>query len=367
MLMTRVVSCFSLAICMAACGPTIDEESDPSVNPGGKGDSAGVPPDGMPDDPPDDPETDLSEPLLAIDVSHWTRTLTDPDIDCFWDLGYRHVVVGTQRIPVTREQLEISLRGGMTVDLYVYLYWQESVEEQMQEAVDLIAEFPEIGRVWIDVEEDPAGRSGEEIAAYVQETIDYMEGFPVGIYTGKGFWDTHMDGSEEFSDLPLWYARYDDVASLDTYSPSSSHAFGGWLSAIGKQFDDHSPATCGRAVDKNVMIRNVLPELVVDREPVPDDGDPPDVLVGLWPDNDILIETDYIRPTAIPSREATGYEIAIEHWNGTAFRSYMTMSRSVADLTFFPVLRDRPYRWRIRAENVHGFGEWTDWATFYYH
>src|SRR5512139_4128982 len=83
-------------------------------------------------DPPDAATSDAApvdaanvQPALvyAVDVSVWTRTLTDPDVDCLWAEGYRHVIIGTQNLEVTRQQIEIATRGGLTIDLYVYLDW----------------------------------------------------------------------------------------------------------------------------------------------------------------------------------------------------------------------------------------------------
>lgn len=356
------------ALSLSACAGTDHSPEDPrSLKPdGGAVDDPtgpGRPDGGLPGDADAGAEPD-DTPRLALDGSHWTRTVTDSDVDCFWDNGYRHIVFGTQILEVTRQQLEIAIRGGMTVDLYVYLYWDESISEQVQEAVDLTVEFPEIGRIWIDLEESPAGRSSDTLIGLTEEALDTVGSFPVGIYTGKGFWFDAMDNRDVFSDLPLWYARYDDVPSLDTYVPGGSHAFGGWQAAMGKQFDDHSPATCGRAVDKNVMIRNVVPEVFVDRSIPADDGDAPPMLDELRPHQGLVVNTDYVRPTAPASREADSYELAIEHWNGSSFLPYWTTTTSESSLTLFPTLNNRSYRWRIRAGNGHGFGPWSAWAWF---
>lgn len=322
--------------------------------------------DGKADDPTADPTGDDTGPGLvaALDASHHTRTITDPEVDCFWDLGYRHLIAGTQIPAVTRAQLEVAVRGGMTVDLYVYLYWHTSVEKQVQVAVELAQEFPQIGTIWLDLEEAPGGRSSGELVALTQRAIETADGIPVGIYTGKGFWDTAMDDTTVFAELPLWYARYDNVASLDTYEPGGEHAFGGWTEVAGKQWDDHIPGVCGRAVDKNLMWIDVEPEVVVDRSPLADDGDAPGLVEGLWPDDGLRVPTNYVRPTAPSSREATRYVIELQYWRNGAFHPYVTKKPDESAATLFPVIQNAAYRWRIRAVNQHGEGPWSAWAWF---
>jgi hypothetical protein len=308
-----------------------------------------------------------SAPVLvpAVDVSVWTRTLTDPDVDCLWDLGYRHIIAGTQLLEVTREQLEIARRGGMTVDLYVYLYWSQSMSEQVAEAVALAEEFPAVGRIWLDIEDDPGGRGPAALRDLIDEGIAALEGAPGGIYTGKGWWQSYFEDSESYAEQPLWYARYDGEATLDGWSdPAEEESFGGWTEPTGKQYADYHVHTCELPVDLNVMWVAAAPEVVVDRSIPADDGTPPDAPSDLWPDGGVRVTTEYVRPTAPAIREATSYEIELESWNGSQFEAYWTTSEEVSAVTVFPVHHDRAYRWRMRARNQHGAGAWSAWASF---
>lgn len=301
----------------------------------------------------------------AVDVSVWTRTLTDPDIDCLWELGYRHIIAGTQFLEVTRQQLEIALRGGMTVDLYVYLEWSGGVAEQVAEAVALAEEFPAVARIWLDVEEDPAGRGPGALRDLIDQGLAALGGAPGGIYTGQGWWQSYLEDTDDYAEQPLWYARYDGEATLDDWSdPAEEESFGGWQAPVGKQYADYHVHTCELAVDRNVMWVAAAPEVVVDRSVPPDDGTPPPAPTDLRPDGGLRVTTEYVRPTAPAIREATGYEIALESWDGGAFEPYWTTSSEVSAVIVYPVLPDRPYRWRMRARNQHGFGPWSAWATF---
>lgn len=306
------------------------------------------------------------EPVLvrAVDVSHWTRTLTDSDVDCLVGESFVHVIVGTQILEITRQQLEIAIRGGMTVDLYVYLYWNESITDQVQEALDLAAEFPQVGRIWLDVEESPAGRSAATLSMLVNEGLAALGGFPGGIYTGKGFWQSYMGDTTEFADVPLWYALYDNEPTLDGWDdPVRPERFGGWERPTAKQYMDNHVHVCGLALDHNVMWVAATPAVVVDRATPPDDGDPPPAPADLRP-NGITVTTTYVRPTAPTIREATRYEIAIESQDRGVWRPYGTFSRAVSSMIVYPVIRNVPYRFRMRASNAHGFGPWSEYATF---
>ncbi|HEU0035935.1 MAG TPA: choice-of-anchor Q domain-containing protein [Kofleriaceae bacterium] len=307
------------------------------------------------------------EPALvqAVDVSVWTRTLTDPDVDCLWDDGYRHVIIGTQNLEVTRQQIAIAARGGMTIDLYVYLYWQLDITAQVAEAVALRAEFPQVGRIWLDVEDDPAGRSPAALRALIDQAIAALGDAPGGIYTGKGWWQSYLEDTTAYADQPLWYARYDNQPSLDAWNdPAEDERFGGWQAPAGKQYADYHVHTCELAVDRNLIWVSAAPTVVVDRSTPPDDGTPPDAPTQLAPRDGLVVTTEYVRPTAPALRDATSYEIALESWEGSAFAPYWTTTRPVSDLLVFPTRHDRDYRWRIRAANAHGFGPWSEWAVF---
>jgi hypothetical protein len=309
---------------------------------------------------PDVPAPAEPRIVYAVDVSHWTRTLTDPDVDCLAGLGYEHVIVGTQIPEVTRQQLEIAIRGGMTVDLYVYLYWTESVASEVRDALALAAEFPEVGRIWLDVEEDPGSRSAAELEHLVEEALDALGDFPGGIYTGRGFWTSYMDDSHRFAELPLWYAHYDHEPSLETWEP-----FGGWTEPMGKQYADHHEHTCGLPMDRNVMWSSATPSVVVDRSVPPDDGDPPPAPSDLRPDG-IVVTTDYLRPTAPTVWEATGYTIELQFEGASGWAPYTTLERSISAGELHPVVDDTRYRFRMRASNRHGSSPWSAWAEIRY-
>lgn len=110
-----------------------------------------------------------------------------------------------------------------------------------------------IRRIWIDIEKDKVcnpfnwdtQRNIEEakklIAAVRATKYDF------GIYTSPTQWE-NIFGSRAVSlasDVPLWFAKFDNVETLDLATP-----FGGWTKADAKQYTDDSAS---KKFDLNVF------------------------------------------------------------------------------------------------------------------
>lgn len=117
-------------------------------------------------------------------------------------------------------------------------------DKQIGELVDAIhGNKMAIRRIWIDIETDKvcnpfdygAKRNIEEakklIAAVRATKYDF------GVYTSPTQW-TSIFGSKDVvlaKDAPLWFAKFDNVETLDLATP-----FGGWTKADAKQYTDKS-------------------------------------------------------------------------------------------------------------------------------
>jgi hypothetical protein len=302
--------------------------------------------------------------VFAVDVSHWEGPLAERELDCFWDSGVRHLVAGTQVEEVTRQQLAVAVSRGMTVDAYVYLYWDRDIVAQVKEAFKRSSGFP-IGRLWLDVEEDPRGLGSNPLADLVQQAVDTCEaeakgGIECGIYTGPGFWKTHMANTTRFASVPLWYAWYNAKKTLDAWS---SEAFGGWALPTGKQWAEQP--LCGCGVDKDTIQVTAQPTVVVDRSLPPDDGLPPPAPTRLYPADGAVIAIDMVKLMTATIPRATRTQLALERWDGTAFRTWYTWSVSDPFLRTYPK-RNALYRFRARAQNARGWGAWSGWSSFDY-
>lgn len=299
---------------------------------------------------------------FAVDVSIWEGTLAQSEMDCFWTSGVRHVVVGTQVEQVARQQLAMSVARGMTVDAYVYLYWDRDVSAQVEEAFKRVSGFP-IGRMWLDVEQAPGSLGSNSLIAAVQRGLDACGnhvGVGCGIYTGPGFWKTYMSDTKSFANVPLWYAQYNYRTSLSDWSKEH---FGGWAKPVAKQFAEQP--LCGVGVDKDVMQVTGQPAVAVDRTLPPDTMQPPPAPGGLYPiDGTVVVVGDLkIMSATIP--RATSYQLAVERWTGSAFVTYYTWTNANA-FQKLSLATNAIYRFRARAANTHGWGAWSSWSTFDY-
>ncbi|MBW2456138.1 MAG: hypothetical protein JRI68_16585, partial [Deltaproteobacteria bacterium] len=296
---------------------------------------------------------------FAVDVSHWAQEVTDAEVACWWAEGVRHVIVGTQNLRISRQQLAMSGAGGMTLDLYVYLHWDEDMTEQVNRSLQLTSEFP-IGRLWLDAEEDPAGRSPGQLAYLLDDAVDACGSFECGIYTGEWWWQPAMAATTGFAHLPLWYAYYDELPTMATWANQS---FGGWQSPTGKQYNE--TYLCGVHLDVNTMAVYATPP-PPPAEPPPPSAGPPAAPEGLYPADDLQIWTDEVRLLCDTIPGATDYAFQIEHFNGSQFIPYYTYETKENARFFIPSLDNRVYRWRVRAHNGDGWGAWSAWAQFEY-
>jgi hypothetical protein len=293
--------------------------------------------------------------VYGVDVSFWSEELTDAEVACFWDEGVRHVIVGTQSPRIARQQLAMAYAGGMTVDLYVYLNWERDVVAEVQAALALANEFP-VGRLWLDAEDEPDGRNADELATQLQQALDACGAFPCGIYTAEWWWTPAMDGSTAFASHPLWYAHYDDNPSVATWPGQS---FGGWSEPAGKQFNE--TYVCGVHLDVNTIERLTAPPPPPEL-PDPPAGKPP-APTGLYPSAGLQIFAERFRMMCDSIPGTTRYEFELQHDAGGTFQTYFTYTSSENARQVNPVYDDRFYRWRVRAQNVHGTGPWSAWAT----
>jgi hypothetical protein len=311
----------------------------------------------VPGDPPD-------PAVLAADVSMWDQPLAQSQMDCFWDTGVRHVVVGTQDLIVARQQLAMAVSRGMTVDAYVHLYWDVDLASQIDAAFAVVQDFP-IGRLWLHVEDDPNGLGPSALVARIQEARTACETKALGrcgIYTSPGWWQAYLADTTMFGDLPLWYVLHNNKRSLADWP---TEHFGGWVRPAGKQFQT-TPLCGAGGADWDVVQVATTPSVVVDRSLPPDTGFPPVVPDNLFPQDAQVIPIDYLKLMSGAVPRATSYQLALEHYDGASWTPYYTWTNSDAYVTVSPPATPALYRLRARAENTHGWGDWSDYVSFDY-
>jgi len=300
---------------------------------------------------------------FATDVSFWETPLAQSQMDCFWDSGVRHVIVGTQQADITQQQLGMAVSRGMTVDAYVYMYWDKDITSQVSAAFAATTGFP-IGRMWLDIEQSPGTLGSKTLIADIQTALGACQshGITCGIYTGPGFWKSYVSNTNAFATVPLWYALYNFRTSLSDWS---TEAFGGWAKPVAKQFATKPLCGVGGA-DWDVMQVSATPTVVVDRGLPPDTGLPPAAPTNLYPVDGQTITWGYAKVMSSTIPRATQYQLAIERWTGSAWITYYTFASADAYVKFYPQITNSIYRFRARAMNAHGWGDWSSYAAFTY-
>jgi GH25 family lysozyme M1 (1,4-beta-N-acetylmuramidase) len=297
----------------------------------------------------------------GVDISVWSGRVTDAEMECFWDHGVRHVIVGTQEIGIARQQMEMAIEHGMTVDAYVYLMWDRDMRRQVEDALAFARSYP-VGMLWLDIEQDPAGLGREALEDRIQTAAEACGDFPCGVYTGGWWWNAHMASSRIVEDLPLWYANYDGDPSIETYP---SQRVGTWASPWGKQYAGDLDL-CGIDVDLNTIRVTTTPSRAHVGLPAPTAGLPA-APTGLSPTGYERVPgwmSARVLSRTIPG--ATRYDFEIESWNGARYATYYTYTSTTNAREFSPRNANTTYRFRVRATNGAGTGAWSAWSYFEY-
>lgn len=206
----------------------------------------------------------------AVDLSNYTTNVAVPgsgtsgglitDAHCQeWIAnGFTHAVIGTQWPEVTKHQLEVCHRNGMTLDIYTWLYWNRDITKYVGDRIGLANGYP-VGVHWLDAEDDASGRAASTLIATIQTAVNIVQaaGQRAGIYTARWWWPSATGNTTAFSVLPLWHAEYPfkegtvvplaQAPSLDSFKP-----YGGWKRPAIWQYCG-SVQTMGANLDLNVM------------------------------------------------------------------------------------------------------------------
>ena len=145
--------------------------------------------------------------------------------------------------------------GISEVDIYMFPCRGKNAQTQANEIVSGMGSYS-YGKIWIDIETNPssgcswASFSHASNCDFVGELVSALKGHGkgVGIYASHTMWESIFGSATSctgHSDLPLWYAHYDDKETFSDFQH-----FGGWTSPYMKQYADTHYA-CGAGVDSN--------------------------------------------------------------------------------------------------------------------
>jgi len=200
--------------------------------------------------------------MLAVDMSNFTDPVSSADIEGLKAAGVGHVIVQAVDPPPnypagrTRAQIQACLDGGLTVDAYVWL-WFDLDANDIQRKLHLIAGL-NVRQIWLDVEDTASvNYSQADCEAKVTSALAACDAYPTsgggrtGVYSGRWFWldRRYMGNCTTFADRLLWDANYDDVADARLgYVP-----YGGWDRPTIKQFRGTTSVAGIGGLDLNVL------------------------------------------------------------------------------------------------------------------
>ena len=164
--------------------------------------------------------------------------LTDDHVRRCLDRGVDRWMVDIAPQAEARKQIEVLARHPVEIQTFRAYEWNS-----LHGAVDADRKFIEetrrnlydVQRHWLDLESqsrsllsamrtaDAVSKSSVNIAD-TDWLIKQFEGVcPTGIYTSPDWWMQFMGNTEQFSYMPVWFAHWNGLDSLDMSVP-----FGGW-------------------------------------------------------------------------------------------------------------------------------------------
>jgi lysozyme len=202
---------------------------------------------------------DISKYAGVPPVSTWQQINDD---------GWAVVVVGAWGSygvnPFARDQLANANQAGMLTAAYCLLHWDRdsyggwqvaqalnAVGDQVENLAFMAIDV-ETGGGPVDPEVDPVARIDAAVGAV------WDAGLTPIIYTNRNSWNTLTGGTTAFSDLALWFARYDGRDELNTDGDGAWIPIGGWTYQSGKQYQPNMRVR-GVNADLNVFLVDLFP------------------------------------------------------------------------------------------------------------
>jgi hypothetical protein len=93
---------------------------------------------------------------------------------------------------------------------------------------------------------------------------------------------------------------------------------------------------------------------------------PPPAPTGLSPDDGVTITTSSVTLSCNAVSGANQYQFEIHYWNGSAWQYYYSYTLATNSQEYWPSVHGTSYLWRVRAQNLNGWGPWSADAEFYF-
>lgn len=179
----------------------------------------------------------MSDWVAGIDISNY-QSLTPARARDLAAGGVQLVIVRASHerqalIDTARAQMAMVVEAGMALHAYGWVYFTEDAASTAQYWRDIYADQP-IGRFWIDCEETQYVKDPGVNRLWLSRALAVLqETWPVGIYSGRWWWEPYMGNTPAFASLPLWDADYTGVPTLTPPYP----LYGGWTRRAIHQYD----------------------------------------------------------------------------------------------------------------------------------
>jgi len=142
-----------------------------------------------------------------------------------------------------KNQIATARQAGFS-KTYVYMFVSTQTVSDPTSAIDSVLAACAPGsstydRIFFDIEQCSGCWSDSSAnEAYIAKAAAYAagKGVKVGIYSSEGEWPTVMGSSTAFKGYDLWFADWDGQKDFS----DGGYKFGGWTSAIAKQYADQA-------------------------------------------------------------------------------------------------------------------------------
>ena len=205
--------------------------------------------------------TDAMQGVFGVDVS---APISQSEFECLKAHDYTFAIVRCYRSvgspdPACPGTVSNAWAGGMShVDLYFFPDVPSgNATEQATEQISFIADNNiKFGMMWLDIELFRWGSDTSANMAFIKDLVTTFSAAygqdRLGIYTSHRSWEPITGGSTATFGLPLWWPRYSRPVAEPNWNTTWS-PFGGWVSPVIHQFDDHLPTTiaCSGSYDVN--------------------------------------------------------------------------------------------------------------------
>ena len=190
---------------------------------------------------------------LGIDVSELTSAAA---FTCLRQKGYTFAVVRIYQSlghvdANARQSIMNAKAGGMSVvDGYIFPCPKcGNPAGQVKAAISNVHGLG-LGTVWLDIEGPQYWSSSPaQNVAFIHAMVAQAKsmGVRLGVYTSQSQWQPIAGDSSEFSDLPLWYAHYNNRHDFSDWTP-----FAGWTKPVTHQYTGMGGGMCGLSQDQDL-------------------------------------------------------------------------------------------------------------------